>query len=93
MQELADDSLKLKNNYDCLLLDFPKVVHIPIPLDVAFARLILRDFSQKDTRSWSQTYLTLIRPLPIAHKAIVSQQVDKVPVSQNSQLITNTLIT
>lgn len=92
ISQLMADFLAITNNYQVILVDFPfgyqhevlakyidKVIYLKTPLDVTFARQILRDYSDKsaiDIRDWASKYLTFARPIFLSHEALVSSNAD-----------------
>lgn len=89
---LMNDLIKVKDQYDIILVDFPfgyehdvlkpfidKVIYLKTPLDVAFARQIIRDYSDKNKESildWANTYLNYARPIFVEHEKLVSSTAD-----------------
>ncbi len=75
-----------------ILIDFPfgrkhqvlvpyidKAVYVQTPLDICFARQLLRDYqhqSAAEILNWTQTYLSFVRPIMIDHEQVVSADVD-----------------
>ena len=107
---LMDDFLKVYNKYHFVLVDFPfgykhdtlkpyidKVIYIKTPLDVCFARQILRDYTNKDgeqIRDWVKTYLNFARPIFVNHDKYISSDADLVidgllPLDKKVGLILN----
>lgn len=92
ISRLMDDLLKVIDQREFILLDFPfgyehkilfpyidVAIYVKTPLDVVFARQIIRDYSNKSTEEileWSNTYLSYARPIFLAHEKIVSATVD-----------------
>lgn len=92
ISQLMNDLLRIIYKYEFILLDFPfgyehKVlfpyidvaIYVKTPLDVVFARQIIRDYSDKtieEILEWSNTYLSYARPIFLAHEKIVSSTVD-----------------
>lgn len=55
--------------------------YIKTPLDICFARKILRDFNSKnglDMQEWAETYLSFARPLFLNHELFISDSVDSI---------------
>lgn len=91
-QLVADLSLALKGDYQFVFLDFPfgyensvlkpyidTVIYVRTPLDVTFARQIVRDYSDKDSKdiiNWAKTYLDYARPIFIEHDKFVATNAD-----------------
>lgn len=91
---LVDDLLKIQNEYRLILIDFPfgyehevlkpfidKVVYLKTPLDVAFTRQIIRDYSDKDKEAilgWANTYINYARPIFVEHEKLISSTADYV---------------
>lgn len=87
-----NDLIKVKEQYDIILVDFPfgyehdvlnpfidKVIYLKTPLDVAFARQIIRDYSDKNKESildWANIYLNYARPIFVEHEKFVSSSAD-----------------
>ncbi|BDZ30548.1 adenylyl-sulfate kinase [Lactiplantibacillus sp. WILCCON 0030] len=82
------------NQFSVILIDFPfgyvhavlrpyieTVIYLRTPLDIAFARRLIRDFSessQNEIMTWTRTYLNEVRPLFLAHDQLVSATADYV---------------
>lgn len=82
------------NRFSVILIDFPfgyehavlkpyidTVIYLQTPLDITFARRLIRDFSessQDEIIAWTKTYLKAVRPLFLAHDRIVSATADYV---------------
>lgn len=107
---LMDDFLKIYNKHHFTLVDFPfgykhdtlkpyidKVIYVKTPLDVCFARQILRDYTNKDgeqIRDWAKTYLDFARPIFVNHSKYISSDADLVvdgllPLDKKIKLILN----
>lgn len=55
--------------------------YIKTPLDICFARKILRDFNSKNgagMHDWAETYLSFARPLFLNHELFISDSVDSI---------------
>lgn len=86
------DFLTVKDTSSFIFLDFPfgykhkivepyitKTVYVKTPLDVAFARLLVRDYSDKTVEEiihWAQLYLLSARQIFIDHEGFVSEDAD-----------------
>ena len=80
------------NKVPVILIDFPfgyqhmvlrpyidKVVYIKTPLDIVFARQLVRDYQEKTTEEitkWANDYLSIVRPIFMAHQEVVSSNID-----------------
>lgn len=80
------------NKVPVILIDFPfgyqhmelkpyidKVIYIKTPLDIVFARQLVRDYQEKTTDEiikWAKDYLSIVRPIFMAHQEIVSSSAD-----------------
>ena len=80
------------NKVPVILIDFPfgyqhkilkpyidTVVYIKTPLDIVFARQLIRDYPEKTPKEitqWADNYLRFVRPIFIAHEKYVSSKVD-----------------
>lgn len=89
---LINDLIKVRNKYDMILVDFPfgyehdtlrpyidTVIYLKTPLDVVFARQIIRDYSDKDKDdilNWANTYLNYARPIFLKHEKLISSSAD-----------------
>lgn len=89
---LMNDFLKVYNNCPLIFIDFPfgnrhpvlksyinKTFYIKTPLDIAFARQIIRDYSKKSTEdivNWAKKYIEFARPIFIDHENYISQSAD-----------------
>ena len=89
---LMSDFKKALNRYSFILIDFPfgyehedlkpyinKVIYLRTPLDICFARQIIRDYSNKqvaDVIGWAQTYLEFARPIFLEHDKFISKTAD-----------------
>ena len=78
--------------YDYIFIDFPfgyqhqdlepfidLAFYVKTPLDICFARSVMRDFKNKNAneiKDWANTYLTFARPLFLNHDVFISQTVD-----------------
>lgn len=112
LSNLMKDFLKAKNHYNYILMDFPfgykhptlrpyidKVIYVKTPLDVCFARQIIRDYSDKtinDAVNWSKTYLNFARPIFLDYENFIAGEVDLtidglLPIDQKVTLATNFL--
>lgn len=86
------DFLSVYGTTPLVLVDFPfgyrhktlrpyidKVIYLQIPLDIAFARQIIRDDTHKSTAeiiSWAQQYLNSARPYFVENQRYVSENAD-----------------
>lgn len=112
LSSLMKDFLKVKDLYDYILLDFPfgykhltlrpyidKVIYVKTPLDVCFARQVIRDYHDKtinDVLDWSKTYLNFARPIFLDYENFIGSEVDltvdgMLPIDQKVALINNLL--
>ncbi len=89
---LMTDFLTIKDKYQFILIDFPfgykhkvlkpyidQVIYIKTPLDVCFARQIIRDYHDKsidEACAWAKTYLNFARPIFVDHDEFVSEDAD-----------------
>lgn len=89
---LMKDFLSAKDKFPFIFVDFPfgykhkalkpyitKAVYLKTPLDVAFARQLIRDYSDKSVEEiliWAQTYVDSARQIFIDYDAFVSEDVD-----------------
>lgn len=89
---LMADLFASYNKVPVILIDFPfgyqhnrlrpyinKAVYIKTPLDITFARLLVRDYQEKTTEEiiqWSKDYLTIVRPIFKTHEQYISSTVD-----------------
>lgn len=89
---LMQDLRKIYGRFPLLLIDFPfgskhkqlrpfidGVVYIQTPLDIAFARSIIRDFSlktQAEIIEWAKIYLEFARPIFLDHEKTISETAD-----------------
>ncbi|MHC5268931.1 nucleoside/nucleotide kinase family protein [Enterococcus sp. LJL98] len=94
IRPLIEDLEKVINQYDSILIDFPfgyehnvlkpyidKVIYLKTPLDIAFARQIIRDFSDKDKQDildWAETYINYARPIFLEHDRLISSTADHI---------------
>ncbi|MDF7671716.1 adenylylsulfate kinase [Lactobacillus sp. ESL0701] len=94
ISELMRDFRKIYNNVPLILLDFPFgychkvlkpyinwVVYIKTPLDVAFARQIIRDDQNKTAAeiiAWAKIYLSKARPLYVDNQEYIAKSADLV---------------
>ncbi|AST98366.1 hypothetical protein [Shouchella clausii] len=110
---MMNDLKEIQDKYDYIFLDYPigyenkqmgmfidKVIYIKTPLDITFARYLLRDFpnsSGNDILKWAKCYLEEARPIFISHEEIVSKHADYImdgtlevvkQVAQIKQLLT-----
>ncbi|PFD96924.1 adenylyl-sulfate kinase [Bacillus cereus] len=92
LDSMINDLKKAKNKSDYIFLDHPigyenkqigmhidKVIYIKTPLDITFARYLLRDFSDSSASEileWAKIYLGEARPMFITHEEIVSKHAD-----------------
>lgn len=92
MTAFMQDFRLFYQDFSMLILDFPfgnryealepyidLTVYVKTPLDVVFARQILRDYHDKSTfdiLEWTRQYLTIARPIFIDHENYVSQTAD-----------------
>ncbi|WP_157455662.1 adenylyl-sulfate kinase [Carnobacterium maltaromaticum] len=81
-----------KRVFEFVFIDFPfgyehdslkpyidTVIYVKTPLDVSFARQVIRDYSDRDKEeiiNWSKTYLNYARPIFLEHEKIVSSTAD-----------------
>lgn len=89
---LMEDFFASYNKVPVILIDFPfgyqhkilkpyidTVVYVKTPLDIVFARQLIRDYPEKTPKEitqWADNYLRLVRPIFIAHEKYVSSKVD-----------------
>ncbi len=89
---LMADLFDSYNKVPVILIDFPfgyqhdrlrpyinKVVYIKTPLDITFARQLVRDYQDKTSEEiiqWSKDYLNFSRPIFKAHEQSISSTVD-----------------
>lgn len=82
------------NQFRIILIDFPfgyvhtvlkpyidTVIYLRTPLDIAFGRRLIRDFSESNHAeiiAWTRTYLNEVRPLFLVHDRVVSATADYV---------------
>ncbi|MGN7284647.1 adenylyl-sulfate kinase [Shouchella clausii] len=92
LDRMINNLKEAQDKYDYIFLDYPigyenkqmgmyidKVIYIKTPLDITFARYLLRDFansSGNDILKWAKCYLEEARPLFITHEDIVSKHAD-----------------
>lgn len=92
IRPLLADFLKAYGRHATILIDFPfgrrhlglapyidEVVYVKTPLDICFARQLLRDYQQRpaaDLLAWAQTYLNFARPIFVDHEQYVSATAD-----------------
>lgn len=105
ISQLITDLEKSLNHYQLILIDFPfgyehdklrfyidKVIYLKTPLDVSFARQIIRDYSDKEKQdiiNWADTYLNFARPIFLEHDRLISSTADYVldgNLSTNEQI-------
>lgn len=108
IHQLVNDLLAAIAKKAFILVDFPfgnrygslspyidTTIYIKTPLDIAFSRIILRDFAnktQQEILEWSETYLTFARPIFVNHDNYVSETADllldgSLSVSDNIQKV------
>ncbi|MDF7639890.1 adenylylsulfate kinase [Lactobacillus sp. ESL0791] len=91
---LMKDLRKIYGTVPLILVDFPfgyqhqilrplidRVVYLKTPLDVAFARQIIRDDADKSVEeiiSWAKTYLRIARPYFVANQEYIAENADLV---------------
>ncbi|WP_313470317.1 adenylyl-sulfate kinase [Carnobacterium sp.] len=92
LSPLMKDFLSAKDTFSFIFIDFPfgykhtmlepyitKTVYVKTPLDIVFARLIVRDYYNKSAEeilNWAQLYLDSARPIFIDHEHFVSEDAD-----------------
>ena len=95
-----------KRVFEFVFIDFPfgyehdslkpyidTVIYVKTPLDVSFARQVIRDYSDRDKEeiiNWSKTYLNYARPIFLEHEKIVSSNADYIldgTISMTEQVI------
>ena len=89
---LIADLFASYNKVPVILIDFPfgyqhntlrpyinKAVYIKTPLDITFARQLVRDYQERTSEEiiqWSKNYLNFSRPIFKAHEQYISSTVD-----------------
>lgn len=91
---LMEDLRKIYGKVPVIFVDFPfgyqhrvlrplidRVIYLNTPLDIAFARQIIRDDAAKSAAeiiSWAQTYLRVARPYFVANQEYIAENADLV---------------
>ncbi|WP_143461500.1 AAA family ATPase [Levilactobacillus enshiensis] len=91
---LMADFLRVYGQYATVIVDFPfgrehqrlapyidTVIYVKTPLDVCFARQLLRDYQQQsaqDILKWARTYLDFARPIFVDHEQVVGATADMI---------------
>lgn len=89
---LMDHLIQVLGRYSTILIDFPfgykhdilspyidKVIYVKTPLDICFARQLLRDHSEstvEEILKWAETYCSFIHPIVVDHETVVSSHID-----------------
>ncbi|MHC5375144.1 nucleoside/nucleotide kinase family protein [Enterococcus sp. LJL120] len=94
ISELLTDLTEALVQYNFIFIDFPfgyehdslkpyidVVIYLKTPLDVALARLVLRDYANKsktDILNWMDSYLTYARPIFLEQDRLISSTADHI---------------